>query len=240
VALPLEHIHTSWSSALFGAKHSDDPTDPQFAVIEDLWKQFQPDVAFNEGGNPPVEQTEKAAIRGYGEAGLVRYLAARDKINVRSIDPTRAEEVAALRRWFSLEQLKLFFVLRHMAEYGRIMQPADSRDLELRRTINVLNSVHGLDGPPRSASELEESVSRYLPNKATYKDLNPSWFDPTGTGTVFNRIARKSNEFRNRYMLALISRTVCEEKRVFAVIGGSHVVMQEPAIRHVLSKNCAN
>lgn len=34
----------------FGATHSKDPKDPQLSRIEDLWQQFRPEIAFNEGG----------------------------------------------------------------------------------------------------------------------------------------------------------------------------------------------
>jgi hypothetical protein len=47
----------------FGAKHSDNPSDEQFSDMEAVWKQFRPDIVFNEGGNPPVESTRNEAIR---------------------------------------------------------------------------------------------------------------------------------------------------------------------------------
>jgi hypothetical protein len=75
----------------FGERHSNDASDQQFAEVEYLWKQFKPDIAFNEGGNPPVESTRDLAINMNGGPGLVRFLAARDNIPVRSLDPTRSE-----------------------------------------------------------------------------------------------------------------------------------------------------
>jgi len=88
---------------------------------------------------------------------------------------------------------------------------------------------------PKSISEVESAFARNFPGQGSYKDAKPSWFDPTLTGTVFNTISRDSSDFRDRYMLNLIARTVGEKKRVFAVVGASHVVMQEKAIRDMLN-----
>src|SRR6266478_2078831 len=59
----------------YGAAHTYKPDDPQLAEIEKLWTDFRPDIAFNEGGNPPVEQVRDEAIKKYGEPGLIRFLA---------------------------------------------------------------------------------------------------------------------------------------------------------------------
>lgn len=100
----------------YGARHTYTPTDPQVAEISQLWEAFRPDVAFNEGGNPPVEESMDDAVSKHGEAGLVRYLAARDDVPVASLDPTRAQEVAWLRKFFPADRVKLFFLLRAAAQ----------------------------------------------------------------------------------------------------------------------------
>jgi hypothetical protein len=61
----------------FGAQHTNDPQHSQIAQIEKLWKEFRPTLALNEGGDPPVLKTAQEAVSRIGEAGLVRYLAAR-------------------------------------------------------------------------------------------------------------------------------------------------------------------
>jgi len=234
------NIYTDRGALLyFGAKHSNDPRDAQFAEIEALWKQFQPQLAFNEGGDPPVAPTRDVAIMRFGEPGLIRFLAARDKIPVRSIDPTRAEEVAILEKKFPPEKIKMFFILRQLSEYGRIIQPPESREDHLRNVIDILGLVPGLDVPPKSVSELEPTFARNFPSLGDYRDANPGWFDPTLNQTAFNQIARYSSEYRDRYMVDLICRRVCGGNRVFAVVGASHVVMEEPAVRSRLRQKCA-
>jgi hypothetical protein len=234
----LLNIYTPGGGSLlyFGERHSNDPSDQQFTEVEYLWKQFKPDIAFNEGGNPPVESTRDLAISMNGGPGLVRFLAARDNIPVRSLDATRSEETAMLRKTYSAEQIKLFFVLLQMTEYHRITGGADSYEEHLQKTLNILSSVPGLDVQPRSISEVESTFQRICPGQGSYRDAKPSWFDPTLRETVFNSMARTSSDFRDRYMVELICRTVGEGKRLFAVVGASHVVMQEEAIREILKE----
>ena len=62
--------------------------------------------------------------------------------------------------------------------------------------------------------------------------------DPGDIRTVFNEIARASSDYRDQFMMDTILRTA-REKRVFAVVGLSHVAMQERALKTLLSERCA-
>jgi pheromone shutdown protein TraB len=93
-----------------------------------------------------------------------------------------------------------------------------------------------LKAQPNTITELESICAKYF--SGSYKDAPYSSVDPTVTETILNEIARASSEYRDQFMVKKIARTVCEQKRVFAVVGGSHVVMQEPAIRKLLSEKC--
>src|SRR3954463_3427535 len=66
----------------FGARHTVDPLDPEIGQLEAAWDRLKPTSAFNEGGDPPVGGTRQDAVGQYGEAGFVRWLAARDGVQV--------------------------------------------------------------------------------------------------------------------------------------------------------------
>ncbi len=217
----------------YGVSHTNKPEDAQLAEIEKLWVDFRPDIAFNEGGNPPIERSRNEAIRNYGEAGLIRFLAARDKVPVASIDPSRAEEVAFLSKTFSPEPVKLFFVLRVVAQHVR-NRGVDTLGQELERVFPIFGDTPGLKVAPNSIAELEVSYARHFTNQGSYKDARLSWYDPTKSETFLNDISRRSSEYRDRYMVELLARHVKDGQRVFAVVGGSHVIMQERAIRKLL------
>jgi hypothetical protein len=223
----------------FGAKHSSDSKDEQLAQIEYLWTQFKPEIAFNEGGNPPVEKTREEAITKYGEPGLIRFLAHRDGIPVESIDPTPAEEVAALQKKYALETIKMFYVLRQLSEYHSGVEGVDRGHEYLAKVLAYFNSVPGLDVvQPKSVSELSLVFARDFPKLESYENVTSAWFDPAPVrmNTTFNAISRSDSNFRDEHMLTVISQAVHARKRVFAVVGSSHVVMQEAKLRGMLNE----
>ena len=214
----------------FGAAHTSDPSDPQLEQIEQAWEQFQPDIAFTEGGLPPIAATQNEAVRNAGEPGLVRFLAARDNVPTTTLDPSRAEQVAALDRHFSREQIKLYFLLRAVNQYVQRRGEAGLAT-ELERILSIYAATSGLSESPRSIQELAAAYGRWFPDAAGYAGVRASWLDPVVSETFLNDISRALSDYRDRYMVRLLSNTVNDGYRVFAVVGGTHVVMQERALR---------
>ena len=221
----------------FGVNHSHNPQNDQFYEIDALWKQFKPEIAFNEGNTPPLERSRNRAIRKYGEPGIVTYLAARDHVSLESIDSEPAKEVAELGKTFRPEQLALFYVLRQKLEYNRIPSPKPSLRDYLQGWIKSYNEVAGLNIPPSSFAELQSTYSQIFPGRGSLMNASDSSVDPTQAGSILNEISRASVEYRDQFMVAQISRAVLNGKRVFAVVGATHVVMQESAIRMLLTEN---
>lgn len=228
--IPLQDGHLLY----FGVRHTNDPADPQISEIERLWSKSRSNVAFNEGGDPPTAETRDEAVAKYGEAGLIRFLARRDGVRVSSIDPSRASETAELLKKFKPEQVKLFFLLRQVSEYGHANQAVRTLDDQVQITMSNLASVPGLDVAPTSIRELDTAYSIFFPNEGNYKDVPASWFDPRKSGTFLNEIAVQDNLYRDEYMASLLTREVRSGKRVFAVVGFSHVIRQESALRSAL------
>ena len=104
-----------------------------------------------------------------------------------TLDPSRAEEIAALSRSFSREQIKLFFLLRSIMQFVQRTGGVSGAEQEANRVLAVHASTPGLSSPPRASSD--------------YRDV---------------------------YIVRVL---VQEGQRVFAVVGGSHVLMQEQALR---------
>src|SRR5436190_17785350 len=71
-------LHSGFGTLFyFGARHSRDPLDPQVRRIAELWNECRPTIALTEGSVPPLARSAELAVAQYGEAGLVRFLAAR-------------------------------------------------------------------------------------------------------------------------------------------------------------------
>lgn len=219
---------TNGTLLYYGARHTYTPADTQVQQLEQAWACFRPTMAFNEGGNPPVETSRDAAVEKYGEAGLVRFLAARDDVPVASLDPDRAEEVAHLRKRFTPEQVKLFFLLRNAAQFAD-RRGAEGVDAELQRVLTIHNATPGLGVAPRTLPEVVAAFGERFPD-ADYRRTPLRWFDPMRSETFLNEVSRSDSEFRDRAMIAILERSIADGQRVFAVVGGTHVVMQERAL----------
>jgi hypothetical protein len=218
----------------FGAAHSNDPAGAQVARIEALWKSFRPTLAFNEGGDPPALPDARDAVLRFAEAGLVRHLGARDGVPVRNLEPPLAEEARALRERFSEERIKVFYALRQAAQYRR--QKNDTTVEEFMDFVLqfYLARQAGLEGPPRNVAELGRSAAAMFPTLPDWRKVPAEWFDPTRSHYFTNEVARDSLRFRDGHIVRLLEREVRRGERVLAVIGGTHVVMQEPVLSEAL------
>lgn len=212
----------------FGARHTFDPADWQLQAIEDFWRQYRPTLAFNEGGEPPALPSRDETVSRFGEPGLVRFLAKRDGVAVRSLEPPRGEEYARLLKEFSVEQIKVFYVLRGVAQFRKSRNDEQVEDF-VERVLAGLSKEPGLEGAPRSLAEIEPSYARLFPEPSDWREVPDAWFDPAVArpAVYLNRISRTLSEFRDCHMVDLLITEVRKGARVFAVVGGSHVIMQE-------------
>jgi hypothetical protein len=218
----------------FGAEHMYDSSNHQFAQIDSLWKMFKPTIAFSEGGLWPIAKTREQAIERYGEQGLLGFLANRDQIPIQSVEPNRRDEVRAVTETIKPEQLKLFYILRQVVQFRR-MRDSISIDEKVRNFIAEISEVPGLQCPPNTSAELEKSYQKTISKNGNWRNVAGEWVYPTENEKYTNQIARAVSRYRNEHMVRLLVQQVKKGERVFAVVGMTHVVMQEPALRDVLT-----
>ena len=216
----------------FGVRHTYDPSDPQLADIERLWLDFKPTVAFSEGGVRPSESSKQTAVTRFGEPGLVRFLADVDGIPVISLEPARSRQVEMLAPSYSLEQIKLFYVLRQVMQFWRNPDRGVTLEEYLEPVVRHLNGMERLaDVDPGSVSEIGDTTAKLIPDLKNWMRVPAAWFVPFRNDSYTNRIARRLSEIRNRHMVKILFDAVERQERVFAVVGLGHVVMQERALR---------
>ena len=215
----------------FGAEHIYEPKNAQVAEIEKLWKEFRPTVAYHESTGTSLSKTIDESVSKSGEPGLVRFLAARDKIPVFSLEPNVNDEVAMMLKTYTPEQIKVFFVLRQVPQFND--RKSDQKIEEFIPTyLRNVSYISGLENaPPNSIAELDKSCLWLSPKLKDWRTADRSWSDPVATHAYTNQIARLSSEFRDLHMVKLLIDKAKQGERVFAVVGGSHVVMQESALK---------
>lgn len=217
----------------FGSRHSFDPADPQMDELAAAWNAFEPDIAYTEGVSVAGDSLSRDEfVRRYGEVGLTWWLAAGDGVAVHSLDPSREAEVGFLRaEGWSDEQLMLFYTLRHVAQPQNQLTREELADV-LPRYLQSLASRFGLRGP-KTLAEFEEAAGRLLPGVRDWTQIPISHFYPGPQQESFftNEISTASNQFRDRHHVEILTKAVRSGRRVFAIAGSAHAVMQEPALR---------
>ncbi|MCA3000649.1 MAG: hypothetical protein ACK5RJ_03230 [Burkholderiales bacterium] len=221
----------------FGAAHSNDANHPQFKRIKACWNHLNPELALLEGGVPPPPADPTSAIQRNGEAGYVRHLAEESKTTALPLERGIDAEAKALTTRFSLEQLRLFYTLRQLQQVKREANPAIGNDwngwanwwLGDKGFFNFIPVLK--DASPKNAVELAEMTKQYFPSLKAWHDISPSEFDPRNNISITQQIARATGELREPLIVARLAEQVAAKKRVFAIVGASHVVVQEPALR---------
>ncbi|HEX9960939.1 MAG TPA: TraB/GumN family protein [Pyrinomonadaceae bacterium] len=220
----------------FGIGHAYKADDPQIAELERQFLEFRPTLVLNESGTPPALETAQAAIERYGEPGLMSFLAKKHNIPIKSLDAPRLEEIRYIlstKRW-TLEQVMLFYILRRVPENNKKVNP-QSPDAMVEEMLKATAKMPGFEAVPKNLAEFEASVKKHLPTVADWRKVDSKIFDPNpDLGLYTNDVADASVNFRGKYMVKLLTAEVEKGERVFAVVGASHVVKQEKALRKLL------
>ncbi len=222
-------------------RHTFDPADSQFVAIQSAWQMLKPTLVFYEGTETLVGDSTADAIRRGGEPGLVRYLAARSGVPARSLEPSRAGEIEALRRQFSAEQLALFFAIRPVVEQrDRRHLQGPVLDSLLEQSLGRVNHLAGISGVPPDLAALRAAYSRWFPGMSP-TGAPAQWFNPLRTSAetgsrFFNDVNRASSMFRDTYMYRLIATAgQTPQARIFAQVGRDHIPSQAAALRCALA-----
>ncbi|HLL99684.1 MAG TPA: hypothetical protein VK400_01405 [Pyrinomonadaceae bacterium] len=217
----------------FGIGHAYRADDPQIAELEKRFLEFRPTLVLNESGTPPALETAKEAVERYGEPGLMSFLAKKHGIPIKSLDPPRMEEIKYIlgtKRW-TVEQVMLFYILRRIPENNKKVNP-QSPDAMVEEMLKTVPKVPEFASLPKNIAEFEASVKKHFPTVADWRKIEQKVFDPNpDLGLFTNDIADASVNFRGRFMVRLLAAEVEKGERVFAVVGASHVVKQESALR---------
>jgi hypothetical protein len=229
----LEIQHKNGNLLYYGAFHKVDPTHPQFEDIEEKWEKFQPTIAFCEGNMWPLEETCDEAIEKYGEQGFVTFLAARDGIQIECIDPSQTDQIKYLKYYFPHHLIKAYFIMRQAA-INRMLERDTGASEYANRFFRKINHIYGQNNSPSNLKDFEVMVANLFPDLDDWRNIPYSYFQRPKAGGFLTAIHRKLNNYRDRIMIKKVAKALKQGKRVFAIVGRSHVVIQEAALRSLL------
>lgn len=211
----------------YGAHHTSDRSDPQFVDIERRWSALEPTVALCEGRSRgmfigPIF----TRLAGKSEVQLVHELARRDGVRLLSLEPRYDDEVAALLKRWSPEQVALYFTMRvYWSEAGGRADEDLALDLLRKRT-----NADGLRGSIDTIADLDRVWQRET--RGTQGDWRSRANEPD-TG-YWPEITTDSRRIRGEHMARTLLDLHRKGERVFAVVGSGHVVRLEWILRAAL------
>ena len=224
----------------FGSRHTNQPTDSQIRMIEEEIEGLQPDLVLTESVLPDMTGlTRLEAITKFGEPNFAGWLARSKGIAVESVDPPRDVEVKGLLdAGYTVAQLKVFYTLRQVAQSQGTTLPVTIEEAVTRRLQNL--GSRGLPGKPETLDEFEAEIRKMLPELADWRTITREYFYPGRQNPhhITNDIQTASNNIRDRYQAQRIAQFVNQGRKVFAIAGSSHAVIQERLLRHLLDDDC--
>ena len=220
----------------YGSYHNVDPEHPQFKDIEDRWNKFKPEIVYSEGSLWPLERSKKKAIEKYGEQGLLRYLAHRDKVKIKCIEPKQRNEMLYLLKKYSSTKIKIYYILRQMIINREIFNKDTDLDY-IRFMLKKMAKMKFFSISLKTVEEFTTMVKVLLPDLKNWENIDSKYFmNVLNKKNWLAKINVRINKYRNKYMVKRIIKKLKKGKRVFVVVGKSHVLEQEKILLSKIRK----
>lgn len=211
----------------YGAFHTFNPDDFQIKEIEKLWVSFRPTLAYCEGSLCPLIKNRTEAIEKYGEQGFLRFLADKDDVKYRCLDPTLDNQTRFLmKEGFRTYQIKVYFLLRQTI-IERIIPGNKENSDSLLKILKWFNEYRIFRGPIQNFTDFDKYASSLFPELESWREVPSSYFYLKQEGKFLFQIHQSLMEYRNQVMLDKLINSLNQGNRVFALVGKSHVAAQE-------------
>ncbi|NVE94450.1 hypothetical protein [Altererythrobacter lutimaris] len=206
----------------FGAEHSNDPSHPQFAELEEAFARFDPTVVVVEGRPGPLLVPFMDPIETYGESGALVQLARQSGSTTYIWELERDDEVALLLDRFSEEQVAIYLLMRPF--------PGGNSAAEAEATLSAIiedrKGRSGIQGVIGSLEQFDAAWDRNLASGEDWRALNGVYGAPGFLGEMFEY----GNDIRDQHMLNIVRELMEQDERVMVTMGWSHAVRVEPAL----------
>ena len=222
-------LHKGQKALLYlGAQHSADSNHPQFGAFKSDFERFKPELVLLEGGDWPEKYASEQEAIKHAEVAFLSYLARKYDVPSRSCEPQNKEEIKSLSRKFSREHIFAHYALRsitgffHKEGHTRVGRAIigfkeDSAWKDFDYSLENLRGIH------RGLFKKDIDVND--------RDFYVKITNPTLGFSIINEVAAAATKLRDEYVVKLIKRSFKKYNRILIIMGASHAVMQEPALR---------
>jgi hypothetical protein len=207
-----------------GARHTSDAASPQLAEIERLWAEFRPTVALCEGRASMFRYARRPTTGTLHESELVRILAHRDGVPLYTLEPEYEAEVRGLLARYEPKLVATYLTLRVFTSEAKGY--GGDKDALALHLLKKRTDAEGLRGSLASVADLDGFWRERFPDAPDWRTLQ----DTEGVPLLV-QVGDLSREVRGAHMVASLGDLVGRGEKVLAVVGASHVIRQEPALR---------
>jgi hypothetical protein len=231
---------------LIGCSHTRDTTSSEFTAIELYFKELQPQITFNEGGQIDSTVNFKSrndAIAKKGETGLLKYLS--DKANIRMLngDISDSLEYALTLKKHPKDDLFLYYIMeRFVVPYLNNAYGARSFEELYNHVIEAWFIKPGfpLNEEEKSIAYFEKLYLEKM-GRPFVLEVNEDNFEKfdyiNGGGCKFCAIGRSSKMVRDVVLLDKINEAFDKYDRVMVTFGHGHALAIEPALKQIIDKD---
>lgn len=237
--------HGAKRLVFIGCSHTRDSTDRQYAVIEQYFKEFKPQLALNEGGQLPKDLrflSKSEAIGRNGENGFVKFLSDQSNIQMLNGDISDSLEFTITLQKHPKDDLFLYYMMERLVQpyLNRAYGDKPFEDLYSQ----VIESWFIKPGFPLAEQEKSfayfkqlylEKIGRPFVLEANYDNVER--FDYINGGDCrFCAIGRTSKMVRDSVLLDKIDKALDQHDRIIITFGHGHALAVEPALKQIIAK----
>ncbi|HEY0897204.1 MAG TPA: hypothetical protein VGE15_11680, partial [Sphingobacteriaceae bacterium] len=161
-------LESSGEGTLFyyGARHEDDPADPQFREISRHFESFKPTVIFYEGPDRGIAETGPETITRFGESGYIRFLALKAGIRTMGLEPAFPDTYRYLISKFPQEQVDVYMLTKEaMRLRSRKDLTREQLTTEISHMLAAVPKMLGMETSIRSVGSLDQAFRKYWGGK---------------------------------------------------------------------------
>lgn len=238
----------------YQAEHFNNPENVQVEEIQNFFRDFQPDIVCVEGVfsaqrayNDPKFFTEASfyEVAKGGEAGVTLKLALENNIEFFCPEPSGREQALYLKnQGVSFKECACLFVLRGHTKPS--LRALSKRSLEqaiddkcnrflLEESVWDNDIVLNFTTIDQYIRDLTGRAIKEYTDRELYKLTTPLP-DKEGNFGPLNRIDNMVTVFRDSYIIEKIVEKLEIHDRLFITYGGSHGVVQKPALEYLLKE----
>jgi len=233
----------------FGVEHSNNYKDGLFKKMEEFFEEFRKEnklkkiIILAEGFLPEKNEGKEKLIKKYGEAGMLYYLAKKNKIRIESIEPTLEEIIKeTIKDGYKNKQIILWLFINLLwGKLGKDKKNRDIKEKDLKEAEKTLLIIYEKLKFLRGRQYLSIDFLMKQFKKETKKDILKLKIDkikkfqsPFKNDFSMNKIFSHINFVKDYFMAKKIIKRLKEKKSVFAVLGHNHVVAQKDALKKIM------